>query len=226
DGQWKVTDYVLNGRPRTASIGIDPSGMQEADGLRLRVRVGDLRSDGTGLYLALENDRDDEVRWAWAALGVPRGPSWRYEDLGLFPEGLSPRSRRIVFGWARPVPLDTSDLRLILVEKGRKATFDLVVHLAASQHDVPSVQPAPDAVPLRLRLSRSPLGLLPALALGAIVVLLGGCGALGYTFAGLSLILAATASWNRSRGRPVPLVRALAVAAALFAGGLALLLAT
>ena len=124
-----------------------------------------------------------------------------------------------------PVPVGTKELRLILVEKPRQPTFDLVVRLHSTQAELPDVQRAPDSLPLRLRFERSPWAFLGILPLVAVVLLLGGLQAVGVALIGFGLALVALVVWNRARGRPVLFARALGIAAALVGVGIAVLFA-
>ena len=167
EGLWKVADYVLNGRCRSESIVIDPSGIQESDGLALSIRAADLQGDGTSFYAEVTNARGSTVEWDWAALGSPRRGSWRFEELGLSAAALPPGGPHVLHAFGPPVPLATKELRVILVEKPRRPTFDLVVRLDSARHELQDVQRAPDSLPLRLRLrhSRSALfGILPSVS--------------------------------------------------------------
>lgn len=225
DGNWKIADYLSNGRARDTSIILDPSGSQEVDGLRLAVRAVDLRAFETSFYLALGNERGTDVEWDWGAMGTARRQSWKFQPLGLDPVRLPARVAH-QYAWSGAVPIDATQLRLILVEKGKKATFDLVVDLTVTQRERPSVQPAPDGIPLRLKLQRSPTALLPGLALVVIVGWLGGWDAVGLMLAFLGLAVLAAVLWRRSHRRPVFLLRGIAFSTVLLAVGLALLVTT
>jgi hypothetical protein len=225
DGTWKIADYLSNGRSRDASIILDPSGSQEVDGLRLSVRAVELRAFETSFYLALANERGTDVEWDWGAMGIARRRSWKFQPLGVDPVRLPSRVAN-QYAWSGAVPIDATELRLILVEKGKKRTFDLVIGLTVTQRERPSVQPAPDGIPLRLKLQRSPTALLPGLALVAIVGWLGGRDAVGLMLTVFGLAVLADLFWRGLHRRPVLLLRGIAFGMVLLAVGLALLVTT
>ena len=221
DGEWKVADYVLNGRRRSESIQLHVAGTQESDGLRLSAIAADVQTNVVLLYFRIENARSERAEIDWGALGSPRRrASWRYRPLGIEPSVMPANATTIAAGWTwTSLPLERSQLRVILVEKGRSVGFDFVLQLDSASSEA-AAQRLPDALPWRLRLGRSPLALAPLLLLAALVFWLGSWEALGLSLVVCGALLLLLVAWHRVRRRPVPLRRPAVVGLALTAVGL------
>jgi hypothetical protein len=178
-GTWRVCDYVLNGRPRSESLRLRLTGQQEIDGLTLTAVAVDLRTDITAVWIHVENRRESPVAFGWASLGTRRKGGWKFTPLDLGEE--------VKTGWSigplvagAVLPLDTRELRLIVVERGRQVGFDFIVDLEP-QVDYQPIQRRPDALPPKLRVQRSPLGvLIGLLLLVAAGLVLGSWRAVGF----------------------------------------------
>ena len=223
-GSWRIADYVQNGRRRSDSIRLSPSGAQQVDGVTLSALSADLQGGYTMIYLEVENAGERELVLDWAALGIPAKRAWGYVPLGLLPSRFPP-GRTIAAAWAwTELPLQTPAVRLVVVPKGKRVGFDFVVGLTATD-DIQRLQPAPRALPLRLRTRRSALPLVPLLIL-VPVFLIGGWPALGVVLFALGALLIGSIVRQRLRGRRLPSRRPAFVGAGLAVAGFALFVAT
>lgn len=225
EGVWKVEDYRVNGRLRSSSLRLRPAGAQEVDDLRVSTVAADLRGDATYVYLRIENRRHAPTELDWGALGSRRGRRWAFAPFDLLVAEIPPAATVLVGGgtW-KVLPLDTRELRLILVERGKRVGFDFIVNLAPAAEELEAVQRPPEALPLRLRLLRSPLGLTPLLLLLALVFWLGSWASLGMTLGAMGGLLLLALAWHRIRGRSIRARRPAAVGGGLLAIGLVILL--
>jgi len=224
DGAWRVADYTRNGRPRSESIQLRPSGTQEVGGLRVSALAADLQADRTLIYLKVAN-RHGPIELDWGALGVRTGRRWRYHPLGVSPNRL-PTGDTVAGAWSpKAVPLESAALRVIVVPKGERVGFDFIVGLAG-QRELEDLQSSPKSLPLRLRVVRSPLvAAVPLLGL-LVVFILGGWSAGAVALFALGVLILCALAWHRLRGRRVGLRRPVAVGAGLAGAGAVLFLAT
>jgi hypothetical protein len=218
-GSWRVADLVRNGRFRSASLRLHPSGTQEVNGAQISALAVDLLSDVTLLYLRVENRRDAPVQVGWTALGIPRRRGWKYVALDVRPLGFAPGTTTFAFAWAwKALPLETQAFRLIVVEKRRRVGFDLVIDPRRNEA-LGQPQPPPRTLPLRLRLGRSPLGLVPALVPLVFAYLFGSWPAVALVLAGFGAIVLLSIPWHRLRGRRLPVRRPALVGSGLLTVG-------
>ena len=223
EGAWRVADYARNGRRRSEAIRLRPTGAQEVGGVHVSALAADLQSDYTLIYLEVDNSRDAEVSVEWSALGVPKKRSWRYFSFELTRKTFPP-GRTVVAGWMwKGLPANMPALRVIVSGKG--TTFDLVIDVSGGNQLV-ALQPAPNSLPLRLRIQRSRLfRLLPLLTL-VPVFLIGGWPAVGIVMAAIGALMVASIVRLRWRGGRLPNRRPAAVGSGLLLAGLALFVAT
>ena len=222
-GAWKVADYSRNGRSRSKSIRLRPTGAQEVEGLKVSALAADLESDHTLLYLEVMNDREAEVSVEWSALGAPKARAWRYLPFELTRKTFPP-GRTVVACWAwKGLPVDTPALRLIV--SGKRAMFDFVIDVSGA-HRLEALQPAPKSLPLRLRARRSPLFLLLPLLPLVPMFLLGGWPAVGIMMAVLGALIVASIVGLRLRGGRLPSRRPAVAGTGLLVAGLALFVGT
>jgi hypothetical protein len=216
---WRVADYVRNGRLRSASMRLHPSGTQEVNGLRIAAVAIDLLADITLLYLRVQNDRAEPAQVDWAAVGTPRLRGWKYLAVGVQPSEFAPRSTTVAFAWRwKGLPVDVQALRLIVVEKGQRVGFDLVID-PRSSGAIRRPQPPPRTLPLRLRFTRGPFALVPALVPLVLVYLFGSWPSVGLVLAGLGALVLLSIPWHRLQGRRLPARRPASAGSGLLAIG-------
>jgi hypothetical protein len=225
DGVWKVADYSRNGRRRSESIRLHPPGAQEVDGVRVIALAADLQAGYTMIYLRVTNPHESDLVFDWAALGIPRTGSWRYLPLGVLPSTFH-TGDTVAAAWMwKEVSLDIPALRLVVLPKGRRVGFDFVVGTAGAE-GLEALQPAPTALPFRLRIRRSPFfQLLPLLTL-VPVFLFGGWPAVGFTMFLFGAWILGSLVRNRLKGRRFPIRRPAVAGIGLLAAGLVLFVAT
>ena len=225
DGVWKVADYSRNGRRRSESLRLHPPGTQEVDGVRVTALAADLEAGYTVIYLRVTNPHASDLILDWAALGIPRSRSWRYVPVDVLPSTFPPGDTVAAAWMWKGVPLAIPALRLVLLPKGRRVGFDLVVG-APGAEGLEALQPAPTALPFRLRMRRSPVfQLLPLLTL-VPVFLFGGWPAVGLVMFLLGALIVGSLVRNRLKGRRFPSRRPAIAGTGLLAGGLVLFVAT
>jgi len=231
-GDWRVTDYSVDGRPVSLATRFDPPASQEHQGVRMKARGVHLGGRATSVVLEVENGRGADLDVLWCVLHVPgRLPAYRRLRL-LSGTRVDAEGTALVGAGIRIVlPLSTRSVRIVLLLRDRETRkrIPFLLDVDLEDGEVPMrPQPPPSRLPVAVRLGAHwHAGTAALVAMAAAIAYLavreewGTLGILSLAYGAIFILMA-----GRAARRAAPRSRAVVIAGiVLIAIGVALLVA-